>query len=184
MTMEKQQISALIDGELTFSDGCASVAKMLQEPADSELLGRYQLFGAAMRGDTSLVNLNGLFERIHDSIADEPTVLAPTAAVTALKRDNWWGRFGLGSAIAASVALLVIVGVSRLEVPESGNQLVADSLIESALTPVAESGEEIAVARYREADPEEVNRYLVDHGDYVSNGSLMPLATMVSYDGF
>ena len=92
-----------------------------------------------MRGEMSLVDLSGLFERIHDSIAAEPTVLAPAATAATRKKEAWWGRLTVGGAIAASVAVLVVVGVTRLEAPDTGNQLVS-ATDDSSSVPMSSHG--------------------------------------------
>lgn len=183
MTMEKQHLSALIDGELHFSEGRRAVAYLLDNPESGELISRYQMLGAGMRGEHPLVDLGGLFERIHQSIQNEPTVLAP-AAVSSAKKGGLFGRIAAGGAIAASVAMLIVVGVTRMEAPVPGAQQVAATVVEASQPLLISDESEIAVVELGEANPADINRYLVDHGDYVASGSLMPLATMVSYDGF
>ena len=124
----KEQISALMDGEL-------SDAEVLNElEMDSGLQdtwGRYHLIGDAMRGDLP-VNLQlDLSDSIMAALEDEPTILAPKPVETApvlqpavapVKTDSnvvpLFRRVGqqLGQyAIAASVAAAVIFGVQQYQ---------------------------------------------------------------------
>ena len=124
----KEQISALMDGEL-------SDAEVLNElEMDSGLQdtwGRYHLIGDAMRGDLP-VNLQlDLSDSIMAALEDEPTILAPKPVETApvlqpavapVKTDAnvvpLFRRVGqqLGQyAIAASVAAAVIFGVQQYQ---------------------------------------------------------------------
>ncbi|MBL0625093.1 RseA family anti-sigma factor [Aeromonas jandaei] len=124
----KEQISALMDGEL-------SDAEVLNElEMDSGLQdtwGRYHLIGDAMRGDLP-VNLQlDLSDSIMAALEDEPTILAPKSVeaapvaqpvVAPVKTDSnvvpLFRRVGqqLGQyAIAASVAAAVIFGVQQYQ---------------------------------------------------------------------
>ncbi|HEH9425245.1 TPA: transcriptional regulator [Aeromonas sobria] len=124
----KEQISALMDGEL--SD--AEVLNELEMDSDlQDTWGRYHLIGNAMRGDLS-VNLQlDLSASIMAALEDEPTILAPKPVevtpvlqpvVAPVKTDSnvipLFRRVGqqLGQyAIAASVAAAVIFGVQQYQ---------------------------------------------------------------------
>ncbi|ELM3614445.1 transcriptional regulator [Aeromonas sobria] len=124
----KEQISALIDGEL--SD--AEVLNELEMDSDlQDTWGRYHLIGNAMRGDLS-VNLQlDLSTSIMAALEDEPTILAPKpveaapvlqSVVAPVKTYSnvipLFRRVGqqLGQyAIAASVAAAVIFGVQQYQ---------------------------------------------------------------------
>ncbi|WP_421205956.1 RseA family anti-sigma factor [Aeromonas sp. 601027] len=124
----KEQISALMDGEL--SD--AEVLNELEMDSDlQDTWGRYHLIGDAMRGDLP-VNLQlDLSDSIMTALEDEPTILAPKPVETApvlqpvvapVKTDSnvvpLFRRVGqqLGQyAIAASVAAAVIFGVQHYQ---------------------------------------------------------------------
>ncbi|PKQ71194.1 transcriptional regulator [Aeromonas sobria] len=124
----KEQISALMDGEL--SD--AEVLNELEMDSDlQDTWGRYHLIGNAMRGDLS-VNLQlDLSASIMAALEDEPTILAPKPVevkpvmqpvVAPVKTGSnvipLFRRVGqqLGQyAIAASVAAAVIFGVQQYQ---------------------------------------------------------------------
>ena len=96
----RQQLSALIDGELA-PDEAAFLMRRLQH--DDELAGcweRWQLAGAVLRGQAGLRVPDGFSARVMAAVAREgaPVVPAP--------RRRWlhWG----GGAIAASVALVAL----------------------------------------------------------------------------
>jgi len=99
----RQQLSALIDGELA-PDEAAFLMRRLQH--DQELAGcweRWQLAGAVLRGQAGERVADGFSTRVMAAIASEaaPRVVRP-------RRWLHWG----GGAIAASVALVALL-VSR-----------------------------------------------------------------------
>ena len=96
----RQQLSALIDGELS-PDEAAFLMRRLQH--DDELAGcweRWQLAGAVMRGQAGLRVPDGFSARVRAAVAREAAPAAPGS------RRRWlhWG----GGAIAASVALVAL----------------------------------------------------------------------------
>jgi negative regulator of sigma E activity len=195
MTVENQTISALIDGEGSFSEGCAWIDETATGNEASRTAARYQMIGACMRGD-AVVDTSGLFCRIHDRLQDEPTVLAP-----ATMQDGISGtgrrKAVAGFAIAASLAAAVVFTLFRTQMP--AETVVAESTpaadirsFDAAPTLVANGAtqsEPVQQAiRQVEIDTgnPDLDRYLRQHQDYAGSGAFGPgftTATMVSYDG-
>jgi len=122
----RQQLSALIDGELA-PDEAAFLMRRLQH--DQELAGcweRWQLAGAVLRGQAGERVADGFSTRVMAAIASEaaPRVVRP-------RRWLHWG----GGAIAASVALVALL-VSR---PAGPPHRTADqpAVVAQVGTPVA-----------------------------------------------
>jgi negative regulator of sigma E activity len=96
----RQQLSALVDGELA-PDEAAFLMRRLQH--DPELAGcweRWQLVGAVLRGHGGVRVADGFSARVMDAIAHEPTLVA--------KSPRRWLHW-TGGALAASVALVALL---------------------------------------------------------------------------
>ncbi|MCW0378398.1 hypothetical protein NB697_001244 [Xanthomonas sacchari] len=136
----RQQLSALIDGELP-ADEARFVLRRLQH--DEELSGcheRWQLCGDILRGRVSVPAPSDFSARVRQAVAAEAQQAARADAVsTAGKRRTW--RWGGSAALAASVALLALFVTQRLpQTPEAlAPAQVADaaapSLAPAATTP-------------------------------------------------
>lgn len=191
MTVENQTISAVIDGEGSFSEGAnfLDVAASCTDTAGTA--ARYQLMGACLRGHAP-VDTAGLFDRIHSQIQDEPTVLAPAAMGPA--GSGTGKRAAAGFAVAASVAAMAVFTLFRTELPtatvvadntpavESAAPVMAPTLVADSSTTAQEAVRQVEI----DTGNADLDRYLRAHQDYTGGGSFGPgfaTATMVSYDG-
>lgn len=122
----KERISAFMDGE-TGAQEFEHALAAVREPGEAlETWRMYHLISDAMR-DTGL-NSSGFAERVAARIAEEPTVLAPSALPqqaelpTPAGRQRWYAL-----SAAASVAAIALVGWVALA-PQPGEQpLVAQA---------------------------------------------------------
>ena len=184
-TQETEKISALLDGELPYTEGKRMLNAVLNQSEERDRLSRYQAYSACMRGESIGIDHAQLFDRIHQQLADEPAILAPNAIP-----DN--SRFGLkrlvsGSAIAAGVAAVVIIGANNLVPTGESPTLASQAPRPVTLSPqiVAESSDSAASATINSYN--NLDSYLREHEDMLGSGSLgtgLPLATMVGYGGF
>ncbi|MDV0440651.1 sigma-E factor negative regulatory protein [Xanthomonas sacchari] len=115
----RQQLSALIDGELP-ADEARFVLRRLQH--DEELSGcheRWQLCGDILRGRVSVPAPSDFSARVRQAVAAEAQQAARADAASAAgKRRNW--RWGGSAALAASVAVLALFVTQRLpQTPEA-----------------------------------------------------------------
>ncbi len=171
----KTQISAFVDGELP-----ASEAEMLTRrlSKDAELRGQagaYLAIGRLMRGEHSVAGSAGLRERIALALESEDQL----AAVDTAGQASRWQRPAAGIAIAASVAVLALVGLRQLDVGD-------DALIPAAGV-TASNGEtaytEPAATAVETDRPSDVlMQYYLSHGatsgDLGANGVLSRLVTL------
>lgn len=124
----RQQLSALIDGELS-PDEAAFLMRRLQH--DQELAGcweRWQLAGAVMRGQAGLRLPEGFSARVMAAVAKD----MPAAPATSRRRWLHWG----GGAIAASVALVALF-LSRPAGPPQQSSQPVPVLAQAGGTPTA-----------------------------------------------
>lgn len=181
-----EQLSAWMDN----GSDMAIPEKLLSDGNLSQAWQRYHLIGDIMRKEVSPIDHDSLTAAIHERLSQEPTILAPRAA-RAIKhpQHNGWMRWAAGMGMAASVAALVIVGVTRME--QQGGVQYAQSPQQSAdqapmtLAAAPQSAENGRFAAPSAVDSR-INRYLTDHSKFVASGgslnAMVPLMTLVSHN--
>ena len=109
----RQQLSALVDGELAPDQARFLLRRLQHDPQLSGRFERWQLCGDVLRGQVRRAAAPELGARIAMAIAAEPTAMvisAPAAvqAQSAARRQAWMRWGGGGAALAASVAVLAM----------------------------------------------------------------------------
>ncbi len=125
--MTKEQLSALMDGEAGGRQR-ELIDELLQEPELLETWSRYHLISDCLQQQVpaqmpTQIELD-LSARVAKSLAQEPTILAPTRVPARLVKPV------TGFALAASVAALAIFGIQQqqLQVP---HDVSGDSLLQA-----------------------------------------------------
>jgi len=170
-------ISALVDGELGYAEGSRAVDQLLHDDPSHGSLQRYQLIGACMRGEAMQINSASLFDRIHEQLEQEPTIIAPAAAAVLAHKAPRQKSQVIRYAVAASVAALMVLTVFRIQAPQQeGVQVASQSFDNSRMTIHQQMVADQA------ATEAEIDRYLAGHQNY-SSGTINPdfAATMVSH---
>ncbi len=190
MSEEKHEaLSALVDGELSVDDESRLFDQVIGDVSLRRRWSNYHLIGDVMR--KHVIDQQPWKDQL-DSIAG-----AGSPPRTMTRR----GRGGLrplaGMALAASVALVAILGLFALSDEESGSLEVArqSPQVQVPLAPVTEPsavvagavGVDLARMTWNDATPSVTNRlngYLVHHNEYLSNGmrGMLPYARIVAYD--
>jgi sigma-E factor negative regulatory protein RseA len=117
----KDQISALVDDEISLQDAEYLYTALKAEGESRECWMTYHLIGDAMRG--SPIFKSDMRSRIMQQLDHEPAVLAPRASITATvqvakKSPVLWS-------VAASVAAVMFVGMIVLQQqPQTTEQLM------------------------------------------------------------
>ncbi len=104
----KMQISAFVDGELPDAEVDLLLRRMSQDAALRKQAAEYLEMGRAMRGEAAVPGIERLQERIAAALGDKEADSAEIADDAAPSRAV---RPLVGVAVAASVALLAIVGL-------------------------------------------------------------------------
>jgi sigma-E factor negative regulatory protein RseA len=187
---EKHEVlSALVDGELSAEDESRLLDQVVKDASLRRRWSTYHLIGDVMR--KHVIDQQPLKDRL-DPVADG---VIPTRTVAPR------GRGGLGPlaglSLAASVALLAILGIfaatdgndGNLEVAQDspGIQIPVASGPEPAPVIAGAVGVDLARMTWNDATPSVTNRlngYLVHHNEYLSNGmrGMLPYARIVAYD--
>ncbi len=146
----RMQISAFVDGELPDAEADLLLRRMSQDPDLRKQAAEFLEIGRAMRGEPGVPGVDRLQDRISAALDDKPLAddeVVPEAPAARSMRP--W----IGAAVAASVALLAIVGLQFS--PGIGSP--AESVPESA---VADSDENTG---YTVPDAE-LRQYVLSHG--------------------
>lgn len=113
--VQREQLSALLDGELSAQEQDALVTRLADNPQMRGHLARYQLIQAQLQMESAqLVDASLVGDRVRDRLKSEPTVLMPRAT----RHSFHLPRVALGAALAAGVAAVTLsVAPQLLETP-------------------------------------------------------------------
>lgn len=100
----KEQISALLDGELADGETELLLKRLDRDPELRRTLSRYSLIGAALRTDGEIPAARAVAARVSAALASEPPLTVP--AVAARVR---WAKLAGGLSVAASVAAVAVM---------------------------------------------------------------------------
>jgi sigma-E factor negative regulatory protein RseA len=176
-----ERLSAFLDGD----PECGAEAFAGRLVRDRELSAgwqRYHLIGDCLRGEGTLVD-SRFTASLLARIAEEPTILAPSAGRKPAPQGARGTRWAAGAAVAASVAAVVVLGVVQLETTTGLVQ--HEARVPSSSRVAAQPADEKTRPVVQQAEvASKLNRYLANHSDFAARGALngmTPLATFVSY---
>jgi sigma-E factor negative regulatory protein RseA len=123
----KQEISALMDGELFEDEADSLLGRIKRDSASHKDWEVYHLIGDALRQPEHISR--DLSAKVHERMWDEPTVLAPRGYAVRQK------KLSIALSAAASLAAIgVVVWMSAQIVPEHAPQL---AMQQSTLRPAS-----------------------------------------------
>ena len=144
--MNREHLSALMDGELDPEQEAALLAQWRSDGDMPRVWNEYHLIGDLLR--ESGINHTRLGERVSQAMAQEPTVLAPPQHRAAPKPPARW------LAVAAAVAAVAVTTwtFQRYQEPPQGpalalNQLAAPTRVAAANTIAPEMQPYVAMHR-------------------------------------
>jgi len=126
----REQISALLDGELAKDELGLLVRRMERDAELRHAFGNYVLIGEALRAPGSITASRGFAARVEAAIDETPARVEPVDPLQAPRQ--WrWARPAIASAVAASLA---VAGVLLLRLDSQVDEPVADTAdrVESA----------------------------------------------------
>lgn len=134
----REQLSALLDGELGADEARFLLRRMEHDPELAGCQERWQLMGDVMRGQAPALAPAGFSAAVAAAIAAEPV---PQAEPRRQVRRGGWRAWGGGAALAASVAAVALfMGGEKLQQAAPGEPLapqVIASQAELAPAPTA-----------------------------------------------
>lgn len=107
----REQLSALVDDELSAHEQNAALRHLSADDEQLKTWDHYNLIGDAIRGEHTRLKPMGISQAVHDQIALEPAILSPNALH---KPMSTWVKPAVGTAIAASVAVMAILVAPKL----------------------------------------------------------------------
>ena len=186
---KREQISALVDDEFD-SHPDIVLQHLASTDEHRQVWMRYHLISDCLRGNLPDYIDTGIASRISKAIAAEPSILAPAQL-------NRFIKPVMGFAIAASVAVVAILGIQQtnnsptLSLPAqplaiqsvTENQRLASNL--NIADPESEQQvRQIPVTSHEDAGSR-LNRYLVNYNEYRANAGMqgmLPYVRIVSYE--
>lgn len=156
----KEQISALLDGELPQNELNLLVRRLERDAALRGAFGRYALVGEVLRAPGGALASAGFAERVSVAVAAGESA-APAAAAAAPVRYRRRATPLIGAAVAAGTLFAAVL----LLVPEQGEQLQQARIIEPP-APAAAEPEASGAASPTLARSQRMAAYLVAHGEY------------------
>lgn len=134
-----EQLSALIDGAEVDE---RVLERMLRDDEQLSTWQRYQLAGAIVRSEIQPGMPLDISAAVADKVAHEPAIIAPRKRrwLKPAANDSWW-RPAASFAVAASVALVTVIGVHNYQLPPNGEPAVnsAATSAERSTNPVFET---------------------------------------------
>lgn len=203
----REQISALMDGEVSADRRVRLVDKLLSEPELVKAWERYNLISDVLRNnlcDAALsptvsqqktIALSGAMGKKSvgtkqiPSVSEDPSPSYVAKQVTALlrqepvvlrRRSPIPLRPALGFALAASVAIVAVLGVQQMtEQPLEGDQAPP---LQATASPQNELVTAASTTDLEQASRARLTSYLVNYSEYLDNGmrGLLPYARIVS----
>jgi len=131
----REQLSALVDGELGADEARFLLRRMEHDPELAGCQERWQLLGDVMRGQAPALAPAGFSAAVAAAIAAEPT---PQAEPRRQVRRSGWRAWGGGAALAASVAAVALfMGGEKLKEATPGEPLAPQVIASQAELPAA-----------------------------------------------
>jgi sigma-E factor negative regulatory protein RseA len=158
----REQISALVDGELASGEISLLVRRMERDAELRRAFGNYVLAGESLRSPGVLLASPGFAARVGAALDDGPIEVAPSQPADA-RGPRRWVRPLAGAAVAAGAALAAVLLVP---VGERSGGLLADR--GAAPGPVSAAVLPVGGASPTPAQNQRLAGYLVAHGQYAS----------------
>jgi len=144
----RMQVSAFVDGELPENEAELLVRRLSQDAVLRQQVAEYLAIGRIMRGEYSAQGSDVLRERIAAELDERP--LQDAADTVAVKKSSRYVRPLAGFAIAASVALIAIIGLRQtVDVSVTDTAVVAEEVVSEIIPTMSD---------------EEHRQYLMLHG--------------------
>ncbi len=143
-----EQISALMDSELSPDDSAQALRRLEDTPESRETWDTYHLIGDSLRGQGLSINV---ITQVSAALQNEPTVLAPRRVPKPGK------ALTFAFSAAASVSAIAVVGWMAFS---TGTAVNAPAELAKATTPVVQIAEPQLVSA---PGGEQMNEYLLAH---------------------
>jgi negative regulator of sigma E activity len=190
MNEYKEQLSALIDGELSGDE--VSRLQPSVEAAQFSTASRYQLIAESMRGTGSDASMIDISNQVRVAILQEAALDVKTSSVASSASTGWpvfsWLRSAGGIAVAASVAvvLVLVVTITGVQSPTSGPVVASENINQpnQQLASMPAMSQRVVIPVNDDVRPN-LNSYLNAHSEFAAQDTAqgrMPYARAVTYE--
>lgn len=157
----REQISALIDGELPEDEVGLLVRRLERDEQLRSVFSRYVLAGEAVRSPGSPLASRGFPARVSAAIGE--VAVAPNVRADTPARRRWYNRPAFATAIAASAAIAAVLLVGRGY--QQAGQIAQDSLerVRDSFASLPAIGQ---ASSPTPAHSQRLAGYLVAHGQF------------------
>lgn len=128
----RMQLSAFVDGELPENEQELLLRRLSQDAALRKQVAEYLAIGHAMRGEVQIGGVNGIRDRVQRTLDEKPMQEAQPVAEPAGSR---YIRPMAGFAIAATVALVAILGLQQMTAVDGADADIRDVVAETIAFP-------------------------------------------------
>lgn len=180
----KMQISAFVDGELPENESELLLRRLSQDAALRSQAGQYLQIGRLIRREREVPGMNELRNRIATALGEQPieTPAKPEPSSRRLLKP------AAGFAIAASVAVLALVGLRQAELPDASGTIESDAVASGTPAGPTDGYTEPLPENALSSRPSDMlTQYYLSHGatsaDLGANGILTRLVTLELREG-
>lgn len=176
----KEEISALVDGEVPDTQAGHLITALEQEPELRHCWRHYHLIGAVLRGSGRAEIKPCLCERVAKTLESEPAVFTPRALTPRMPALKWF----TGLALAASVAAVAVLSVQTT--PPQTVQFAAAPAPGMAVQQASSNspGAQPRLTANKPSAPK-LHNYLINHNEYVTSAGMqgmLPYARSAAFD--
>ena len=165
-----EQISALIDDELTDTEQPLLIKRLDRDETLRQQLSRYQLISDALQDSLPAQVDPDFHTRVRAALRDEPVAQSASTRLGGLFKPL------AGLAAAASVAIVAVLSLQavRQQSPDSVQEVASAPSIDTYIRAPAQSAPVVAQKPGRNLDI-----YLVNHNEYAVNRGMLPYVRLV-----
>jgi len=174
----REQLSAFIDDELPAAEARLLLARLERDEDLRTACATYYLTGECLRGGLAAVHARDLCGRVMAALDSEP-------APARVRRLPGWLKAGSGLAVAATVAVVAILGLQQ----QAGQSLPSEVVPTVAGTDIQQVNyANFRPASWSQAQPEvqnQLNRYLLQHNEHTAPQSvqgMLPYVHIAAYN--
>lgn len=168
----EEQLSVWLDDELDERESEMLVRRLMKDPELRDTAARYCLIGDAARNELGTDDPLEISRRLAAALGQES---APAAAAPVGAASPGWRRPLASAAVAASVAVVAILGLRS-----NGIEPTPDAPVAAETSPVPEYTVPVSLSR-RAGTPDRISTYYLNHSQYATSLSRQgSLARMIS----
>ena len=149
----RMQISAFVDGELPENENELLLRRLSQDSALRQQVAQYLEIGRLIRRDHEVPGMRELRDRIATVLGEEPVQHTVETELPAAR----FTRPAVGVAIAASVAVVALLGIRQIYAPTENGGIDTDDyvgrIVPDSRTAVGQPDDELLKQFYLHHDP-------------------------------